>query len=123
MIVSAMKTAADWISAKAAESVEDELSHASIIDGAMTLALLPTRKIETPSSLTLAMKTNSLAAIIPGRSSGSATVRIRYPHDAPQTRAHSSRLLSTWSTTPARVRTPSGISTVKYANAINHSVP
>ena len=42
MIVSAMKTAADWISASAEESVDDELSHASIIEGAMTLALLPT---------------------------------------------------------------------------------
>ena len=72
-----MKTAADWISAKAEESVDDELSHASMIEGAMTLALLPTRKIETPSSLTLAMNTNSHAAIIPGRSSGSVTVRIR----------------------------------------------
>src|SRR5215471_7593201 len=123
MIVSAINTAADWISASAEESVDDELSPASIIEGAMTLALLPTRKIDTPSSLTLAINTNSHAAIIPGRSSGSVTVRIRKPHDAPQTRAHSSRLLSIWSTTPARVRTPSGISTVKYANAINQSVP
>ena len=76
MTNSAMNTAADWISANAADKVEDELSQASMIDGAMTLALLPTRKIDTPSSRTLAMNTSSQAAMIPGRSSGKVTVRI-----------------------------------------------
>ena len=54
----------------------DELSQALMIDGAMTFALLPTRKIDTPSSRTLAMNTNSQAAMIPGRSNGRVTVRI-----------------------------------------------
>src|SRR3954465_6278272 len=99
MTNSAMNTAADWIRASAADRVEDELSHASMIDGAMTLALLPTRKIDTPSSRTLAMNTSSHAAMIPGRNNGRVTVRIWWNHDAPQTRAHSSRLLSICNTT------------------------
>ena len=53
----------------------DELSHELMIDGATTLACGPTRKIETPSSRTLAMKTRSQAATMPGRSNGSVTVR------------------------------------------------
>ncbi len=73
--MSAMKTAAVWMRASAADSSLDELSHELMIDGAITLALGPTRKIETPSSRTLAMNTRSHAATMPGRSSGIYTVR------------------------------------------------
>ena len=54
---------------------DDELSQELMIDGAMTLALGPTRKIDTPNSRTLAINTSSHAAAITGRSSGIVTVR------------------------------------------------
>ena len=70
-----MNTAPVWINAKAADNSLDELSHELIIDGAMTLALGLTRKMETPNSRTLAIKTSSQAAMIPGRNNGIVTVR------------------------------------------------
>ena len=62
MMTSATNTVAVWISAIAADELGDELSQASTIDGAITLALRPIRKIETPSSRTQAMKISSHAA-------------------------------------------------------------
>ena len=61
--------------ANAVDNSVDELSQALAIDGAMTCALGPTRKIETPSSRTLAMNSSSYGATMPGRSSGIVTVR------------------------------------------------
>ena len=70
-----MNTAALWISARAADNSVEELIQALTIAGAMTLALGPTRKIETPSSRTLAINRRSQAAMIPGRNNGRVTVR------------------------------------------------
>src|SRR4029077_7098263 len=109
----AMKTVTVCNSAMAADSSELELSQELMIEGAITFALGPMRNSETPSSRTPAMKIKSQAAAIPGRSRGKVTLRIWCSQVAPQTRAHSSRPRSTCSTTPARVRTPSGINTVK----------
>jgi hypothetical protein len=61
--------------ANAVDNSVDELSQALAIDGAMTCALGPTRKIDTPSSRTLAMNKSSHAATMPGRSNGIVTVR------------------------------------------------
>src|SRR5882724_2260238 len=54
-MASATNTAEVWIIASAVDNSVEELSQALAIDGAMTCALGPTRKIETPSSRTLAM--------------------------------------------------------------------
>src|SRR5204862_7919119 len=74
-MASATNTADVCMIAKAVDSSVDELSQALAIDGAMTCALGPTRKIDTPSSRTLAMNRSSQAATMPGRSSGIVTVR------------------------------------------------
>src|SRR3954470_6286405 len=74
-MASATATVRVWMSARAAVSSLLELFQALAIEGAITLALGPMRKIEAPSSLTLAMNMRSHAARIPGRSSGRVTVR------------------------------------------------
>jgi len=70
-----MNTAALWISAKAADNSVEELIQALTIEGAMTCAFGPTKRIEAPSSRTLAINSSSQAARIPGRSKGKVTVR------------------------------------------------
>src|SRR4051794_32282761 len=112
-ITKAATTVAVWISAIAAVSSVPLEAKAETIDGAITRASGPIRKTDTPNSRTQAMKISSHAARMPGRNSGRVTVRIWYSQPAPQTRAHSSRLLSICSTTPASVRTPSGSITVR----------
>src|SRR5262249_14526811 len=52
-------------------------NHDSTMAGVMTLARGPIRRIDAPSSRTLAMNSRSHAATSPGRSSGMVTVRIR----------------------------------------------
>ena len=83
------------------------------MEGVKTLECGPISRIEAPSSRTLAMNSSNQAATRPGLSSGTVTVRTRYAHDAPHICAHSSRLLSICSMTPAMVRTPSGRKTVR----------
>jgi hypothetical protein len=75
MMASATNTADVWMIASAVESSVEELSQALAIDGAMTCAFGPTRKIDTPSSRTLAMNSKSHVATMPGRNSGMVTVR------------------------------------------------
>ena len=74
---SATTTASVWISAIAAVSSELVENHDSTIDGVITLAFGPIRRIEAPSSRTLAMNSSSHAATRPGLSSGIVTVRMR----------------------------------------------
>ena len=95
--------------ASSVEAVIQELT----IAGAITFEFADIKKIDAPSSRTEEMKINSHAATIPGRNNGNVTVRICWLQEAPQTRAHSSRLLSICSTTPASVRNPNGYSTVR----------
>jgi len=49
----------------------------STIDGVITLECGPIRRIEAPSSRMLATNSSSQAAIRPGQSSGTVTVRMR----------------------------------------------
>ena len=83
------------------------------MDGVITFECGPINRMDAPSSRTLAMNSSSQAATRPGTSSGILTVRIRNVQEAPHICAHSSRLLSTCSITPAMVRTPSGRNTVR----------
>ena len=94
------------------ESVE-LANQLSTIEGIITLECGPISRIEAPSSRTLAMNSSSHVAIRPGISNGTVTVRVRNVHEAPHICAHSSRLLSICSITPAIVRTPSGRNTVR----------
>ena len=94
-----------------------------MIAGDTTLDCGPIRKIDAPSSRIEAIRISSHAAASPGRSSGREIVRIWCAHEAPQTRAHSSRLRSTCMITPAMVRSPKGRNTVKYAIPSSQSVP
>ena len=52
-------------------------NHDSTMAGVITFAFGPMRRIEAPSSRTLAMKRSRAAAMRPGRSSGMVTVRRR----------------------------------------------
>src|SRR6478609_670924 len=119
----AIATTSVWISAKVAVSSELVPNHDSTIDGVMTFECGPISRMEAPSSLTLAINSSSHAATRPGTSSGTVTVRTRNAQEAPHICAHSSRLLSICSMTPAMVRTPSGRNTVMYAIKRSHRVP
>ena len=65
-MTSATITVKVWISAIAAVSSVPLVAKALTIDGAITLALGPIRKADTPSSRTQAMKISSHAATMPG---------------------------------------------------------
>ena len=75
-MATAMKTITVCSKAMAADSSELALSQELTMEGAMTLECGPIRNTDTPSSRTLAMKISSQAAIRPGFSKGSVTVRI-----------------------------------------------
>src|SRR5207247_9580821 len=72
-MTSAMATASVWRTAMAAVSSELVENHASTMAGVMTFAFGPIKRMDAPSSRTLAMKSRSHAATRPGLSSGKLT--------------------------------------------------
>jgi hypothetical protein len=74
--MTAAKTVAVRIIAMAADNSELEDNQALMIAGDITFDCGPIRKTDAPSSRTEAMKISNQAAAIPGRNSGSETVRI-----------------------------------------------
>ena len=108
-----MNTIAVWISAIAADSSELEVSQELTIAGAITLEFGPIRKTETPEFAHRGDEDQQPCRDQPRAQQRQGDGAHLIAPAAPQTRAHSSRLWSICSTTPAMVRRPSGSNTVK----------